>query len=341
MEKEELKDVWWTPSKILSRNAMLNFILGPRGCGKSYGAKKFVTNRFITRGEQFVYIRRFKTELANALYKGKTPIFFDQIASEFEDHKLTNTKDSFIIDDKVAGWAIPLSTASIQKSATFEGVKTIIFDEFIIDKGSLHYLNNEVEAMLDLIETIARLRDVRVLFLANSISIINPYFVYWNLTLPYKSNFKMFKNGAICVEYIENLKYSAIKKKTKFGQVVEGTNYGDYAIDNKFLRDNKFFIEKKKGNAKYFFTLLLGDKKLGVWQAYDECKMYISNDFDPNFKYIFAIKNDSHNNDTVLTNPRQNPYLKIILSYYREGSLYFESSMIKGIFLDNMCNYLF
>lgn len=340
MNNKNLKDIWWNPNNILSRNAMLNFILGPRGCGKSYGAKKFVTNRFITKGEQFVYVRRFKTELSNAMLKGKTPIFFNQVASEFEGHKLTNTKDTFIVDDKIAGWAIPLSTASIQKSATFEGVKTIIFDEFIIDKGNLHYLNNEVEAMLDLLETIARLRDVRVFFLANSITIANPYFIYFDLTLPYNSNFKMFKNGNICVEYIENLKYSETKKKTKFGQIVEGTNYGSYAIDNTFLRDNHFFIEKKPGTARHFFNLILEDHTIGIWRDFSEMKMYISNDYNPNCRFNFAINNTNHSDTTVLVKPRENPFIRCVINYYKEGSLCFENQKIKGLFLDKMLNYI-
>ena len=58
----------------------------------------------------------------------------------------------------------------------------IIFDEFIIDKGRITYLNGEVQLFLDMIETIARTRDdVRVLMISNAISSINPYFLYFNV----------------------------------------------------------------------------------------------------------------------------------------------------------------
>ena len=33
-------------NKVLSYNAMFNFIIGERGVGKSYGAKVYVANRF-------------------------------------------------------------------------------------------------------------------------------------------------------------------------------------------------------------------------------------------------------------------------------------------------------
>lgn len=70
--------------------------------GKSYGAKKYVTKHFKKTYKEFVYIRRFKTELEEALFKDKIPIFFNQIKKEFPNDKLTNTKEVFKINDKIA-----------------------------------------------------------------------------------------------------------------------------------------------------------------------------------------------------------------------------------------------
>ena len=55
--------MYWDINKSLSYNALFNFIVGNRGAGKTYGSKKYVINRFLKYGEQFVYIRRFKDEL--------------------------------------------------------------------------------------------------------------------------------------------------------------------------------------------------------------------------------------------------------------------------------------
>lgn len=117
--------------KVLSYNSMLNFIIGERGVGKTYGVTKFVINDFLKRGHEFVYLRRYKTELRKSV-----PHFFDALKSndEFKDHKLSVKNDNFFIDDKIAGYSMPLSTANILKSSSFPKVQTIIFDEFIIDK---------------------------------------------------------------------------------------------------------------------------------------------------------------------------------------------------------------
>ena len=130
--------------------------------------------------------------------KNGNPIFFEQVKNDpdLKGHKLSNKNDTMYIDDKLAGFAIPLSIANILKSSSYEKVDTIIFDEFLIDKGSYHYLQNEVTQLLDVIETVARLRDIRVIFLGNAISITNPYFTYFNLSLPYNSEVNIAKRDS-------------------------------------------------------------------------------------------------------------------------------------------------
>ena len=162
------KSIYLDFNKPLSYNALLTFIITERGLGKSYGAKKFVAKHFLKKHKQFVYLRRYKTELKEAMMKNKTPIFFDQIKNDeelknnFGDIKFSNTKDTMSINDKLCGFAMPLSIANILKSSTYDNVDTIIFDEFLIDKGNYHYLQNEVIQLLDVIETVARLRNIRI-----------------------------------------------------------------------------------------------------------------------------------------------------------------------------------
>ena len=236
--------MWYDYSKALSYNAMFNFIIGERGVGKTFGAKKYAINRFLKKGEQFVYLRRYKTELKESC--GDTGKFFGAIQEYFPDHEFSVHGHTLKCGKRTMGYALALSVANILKSTSFNKVGTIIFDEFILDKGSYHYLQNEVEQLLDIVETVARLRDIRVFFLGNAISITNPYFTYFNLTLPYKSDIKTFKDGLILVNYIKNIEYREMKHQTRFGKLIAGTDYAKYAIDNEFLRDSKTFIKKKK-----------------------------------------------------------------------------------------------
>lgn len=322
---------------VLSYNAILNFIIGERGVGKTYGATKYVTNKFIKTGDEFVYLRRYKTEL-----KTSVPKFFDALINnnEFKGHDLKSKENKFYCDGKICGYAIPLSTANILKSTSFTKVKTIIFDEFIIDKGTYHYLSNEVIQLLDIIETIARLRDIRVLFLGNAISITNPYFAYFDLTLPYNSDIKTFKDGLILVNYIKNEKYREVKKQTRFGKLIEGTSYSKYAIDNEFLRDSKAFIKKKTPQAKFFFILYLDGNTYGVWRDLKEDVFYISTQIDSLCPIRFTFNSDEHNSNTILASRRNNPWVKSIIEHYRLARLCFENQKIKNVLMEYISRLL-
>lgn len=333
--------------KPISYNALLTFIITERGLGKSYGAKKFVAKHFLNKNKQFVYLRRYKTELKSAMLKNKMGVFWEQIKNddELKNHKFSNTKDTMYIDDKLCGFGIPLSTANILKSSTYDNVDTIIFDEFLIDKGNYHYLQNEVIQLLDVIETVARLRNIRVIFLGNAISITNPYFTFFNLTLPYNSEVKIAKrdnkgNPLIVIYYAKNQNYRNVKKQSRFGQLIDGTDYGKYAIDNEFLRDSKTFIKKKSKSCKFYFILVVNSKIYGVWADYKNNIIYISNDYDPNCPVKFSINHNDHDENTLLIRTRTSPFFKSIIEHYRLAKLCFENQQIKNNVMEYLVKYL-
>ena len=194
--------MYFSYKKILSYNALLNFIVAERGVGKTYGATDLVTNAFIKKDYQFVYIRRYKSELQKSVKKFFEPLILN---NEYQDHSLLNKGNTFIIDEKEAGYGLTLSTAQQLKSTNFSKVKYIIFDEAFIEEGQGHYLKNEVEIFLGLIETISRMRDVKVFILANATNSVNPYFLFFNIHLPYNNDIITFKNGLIALQYSKNL----------------------------------------------------------------------------------------------------------------------------------------
>ena len=131
-------------NKILSYNAFINFLHGERGVGKTYGASKFVIKQFLKNNDEFAYIRRFKTELKEAV-----PNFFTALIDNKEfDNKLTSKNNKFYCDDVICGHAFTLTTAQNLKSSNFNKVKNIVFDEYLIERGQRHYLQNEVENFL-------------------------------------------------------------------------------------------------------------------------------------------------------------------------------------------------
>lgn len=324
--------MYYNFDKLFSYNFLLGFVITERGLGKTFGSKVAMLKKFLKTGEQFIYIRRYKTELDSAL-----ATFWSDLQGNgfFEDYDLEVKKSKmltqFLCNGEVCGYAVPLSTANILKSTAFPKVKTIVFDEFLIDDTGLYkYLKNEVTLILDLIETVFRLRDGQVIFLGNALSITNPYFAYWNLDLPYNSEFKTFKDGQIVVNYAKNEEYRKVKKASRFGRLIEGTSYGRYAIDNEMLKDNKHFIEKRPSEAKFYGLLIINGINIGIWNSRNG-HLYMSDKYEPNTVHKFACDYNDHTEDTMFVNVRENYYLAICLRYYKQGLLRFENQKIKNI----------
>ena len=66
-----INNIYYDITNTITYDALYYFIIGERGVGKTYSAKKFCIRRFLKTGEQFVYLRRYKTDLE----KGKKKFF--------------------------------------------------------------------------------------------------------------------------------------------------------------------------------------------------------------------------------------------------------------------------
>lgn len=320
--------MWYDNGRILSYNKLFNFVIGNRGGGKTFNAKKWCINDYKKNGKEFVWVRRYKKE-----YKRKSQ-FFDDIKHLFPDDVLTVKGDKAYINDKPFGTFLVLSVSAQEKSTPYPNVNKIIFDEFVIDKGAIRYLPNEVECFLELYETVARMRDdVRALFLANAISIVNPYFMYWKLRPDLSKRFT--KNEHIIVEFFKDTDYIEKKTQTRFGQMVANTNYGNYAIENNFLRDSDTFIEKKTPSATFMFALKYNGTYYGYWVDYKECKIFVNRQYDPSSYSLYSITlNDHEPNLLLIRSLKDQRYIKRVLFAFEQGYLRFEDITVKNQFYE-------
>ena len=343
---DNMNNMWFSYQEVLSYNALINIIIGSRGVGKTYGFKEYAIKHYKKSKKQFVYLRRYESDLKESVGNTEDVKFFEQVKKLFPNDSFNVKKSKKIIkllmNNEVIGYALPLSASDSIKSVSFENVDLICYDEFQLKEGSnQHYLANEVEVLLDIIETIGRLRnDLKIFCLGNAITISSPIFNYFDLSLPYNSNIKTFKNGTILVCYAKNKDYEEAKKKTRFGELINNTRYGKYAIDNEFLTDSKAFIGKKSKNVRLYFILLIDGKEYGIWKDTTEEKLYISEDIDKNCPIKFALNDMEHNENYILTKSKTNPYIRNIYNYYKFGKLYFENQKIKNVFRDNVLRYM-
>lgn len=318
--------MWYDNSALLSHNCILNFAIGNRGGGKSFNAKEWAIRGFLNKGSQFVYLRRYETELLQVKDK-----FFDDVAGvgHFPKAEFSVVGREFYINNRLAGYGMDLNGQHKLKSNTYPDVDKIIYDEFLIEKGSGRYLNDEVHKFLGLYETIARMREVKVLFLANATSINNPYFDYFKI-LP-RRNSKFTKRDGICVELIHNEEYTKKKKETAFGKLISGTSYGNYMLDNVFLNDNYDFIEPMSGNSVYQFTIHYEGKSYGVYWQEEKGIFHVNRNIDSKCKTAFSFTTNDHNPNLVLfKSAKKNPYIVRLKYAFDIGRVFFDSVGTKG-----------
>lgn len=320
-------------NRTLSYNTLFTFIIGNRGGGKTYGFKQWAINDFIKNKKQFIYLRRYKTELIDVNK------FFADIQHEFPDHEFKIRGKEFLIDDEVAGWAVALSTALTKKSVPYPNVNKIGFDEFLIAKSAIHYMANEVMSFLEFYSTVDRLRmgnlsdDVRVIFMGNNISIINPYFQYFKLKPNLNKEFT--RKGDILIQYYSNLEYIQKMKETRFGKLIEGTEYANYAIENKSLTEKEEFIEKRSQTAKYIFTIDYKGAQVGVWRDYYNGFIYTSEIIDPSCQFHYCVRTaDAQPNISLCKSARKSFHLKQLIIAFEIGSLRYENLRIKSLTQD-------
>lgn len=332
---------FWNIRNVLSRQALFNFIISFRGGGKTFGSKVFAIENFINKGEQFIYVRRYETDLSKSKREFLTDILIKR-PDLFKNHDIKITGDKLFVDGKTAGFFIPLSKASSFKSVAFPDVTLIIYDEFLIDKSSFQrYIPNEPQKFLDFYSTVARPgtghKRVLVFFLANAISLLNPYFTAFKISLPYKKQIKLFANNQILVEIFESPQLQKEQEMSDFGQIVKLTNpeYFNYAFSGEFKDNNKEFIKHKTIDYVYYFTIVYKKKKFGVWISDNKQDIIISNDIDDSCPLIIAGSKDDMQTDYLLINKcKKSIHLRNLLDCYYSGSLFYETVNTKNLIIE-------
>lgn len=314
--------IYYNGNTLLSKNALINFIIGERGNGKTYFFKKWAIKDFIKNKNEWIWLRRYDTEFDDI------SLYFNDIAHEFPNVEFKVGSGKFYINGEVAGYYFPLSKHLTKKSIPYPNVNKIIFDEFIIPKGNYHYLPKEVDVFFETVETIARLRDVRCFLVANAVTEINPYFTYFNLKL----EGRFTRQGDILVEKTESADYREVKKDTRFGKVIAKTDYGKYAINNEFVNDNHDFIMKRTENAKILFNININGKLLGIWCDYKNGKLFASFKTDTEQVTICFTTDDMKPNYLMLNSRSNN--LKVLKNAISYGYLYYESFKVKTYMLE-------
>lgn len=336
--------------QMLSHKKHINIIMGHRSTGKTFWGKKRIIQKFLKTGKGSVWVRRYKTELkADKLKK-----FFIDIEKVNKERVEAGKKEWFPVSTKleVKGYTaycdgkpfiafIPLSVASTFKSVPFDDCEDVYFDEFIIDKSNIRYLANEVETFFDFFLTVMRERfdELFVYMFANAISQVNPYFLYFNIKMTNKE-FTFDKSGELLVQNFKSQQIINEFKDSWFGNLMKGTDYFAYAVENEFLRDNDKFIEQRTKTATFRCAVFYKGNYYGFWVDFKTGIMYASEKYDPYSMNIYTLTREDHSVNMLLVKNKSNTYVSEIVFEFQVGALRFENQKVKSQVLEMLSFFI-
>lgn len=332
------KHPYYSFDKLMSYNGRWNMAVGGRGTGKTYGASVRAVKRFIKHGEQFIYLRRYKDELAGRYQ------FFDPFADKFPDWDFrvngrvaeaahVSTREDKKRVWKVMGYFITLSNAQARKSENYSRVTTIIFDEFILERGLLQYLPDEVTVFTNFFSTVDRWQDrCKVLFLANSVSIMNPYFNKFDIRPDEEQRFLRRADGFIVCEFIDSEDFNNSVYQTEFGKFISGTSYAEYAVENRFTDNHEKLISGKTPQAKYQFTIKTRDGSFSIWHDMFRKEWYAQEAL-PKKQQVFVLDPALMSEEYTLALPRDK-FIQNLRTAFRHARITFDHQRTRNMFIE-------
>ena len=337
-----MQSIYWDIHEILRFQRCFNLINGERSIGKSYTTQKFILDRAITRGQEFVYLVRTQDEKKKGIFGSS---FEKVINQEFEGFEIESTTETMILiqrgagengeDQKVIlGHCIALTETVKIKKRSFPNVKWLMFDEYMLEANqSIGYVNgwNEPDLFLNIYHTIDREQDKVVCFLlGNNTSFYNPYHMHPAFKIPHVEQGKIWKNDNILFQWAVGSQALKDKKSgSKFLKMIEPTKYGSYASKGQYIDDNVDFIDQRSGKEVYMFAFAFNDQSFGVWSDREKGVVYISEKYDPSNHMHFALTLKDHRENTLLTKDKHNTLLQWLGKNFKLGNVRFESMEVK------------
>lgn len=314
------------PARFYSDPDLSMYILiGGRGIGKTTGFVKNCLRRWVSKDEEFVYCRRYKTEMM------KTKDLLSPIVEGCNTKGIGNGIFQYQYNKVRIGYSVALSMQQSFKSGVdFSKVGTLIYDEALIEEGAqMRYLPHEINALLELISTIFRFRTgYHVFVLSNNADMFNPYFAYFNLP-KFKDRY-IDKSRALYAEMLPNkAALMKIEEKTPLYRLTKGTAYGDYHYSNEVLSDAKGTIASKPINAELWLRIVYEQYTLNIYRI-GIIDMYVEfRDKPIQDDLTYTIMQNEQPNYIDIKRYRENDVKSFVdRSYYKGKVLYSEQKAV-------------
>lgn len=318
---------YYNIDNLLSRNKFFNVVIGVRGVGKTYGFKKFVINRALKYGEQFVYLRQNKNQI-----DGISDWVGEVGEVEFPDYEFLQQKKTGMIlarkrdtdeEFKTIGFINAVSAYAKMKSGeNYTKVGTVIFDEFS-DPVRWTGKISRVEAFLNILGSIVRNRsNVRVLMMGNAQGIDNDFFHYFHIQPDPHREWTQYDKKGILVNIVNDAAFIKDVESTPFGNLIKGTGYGDFAMNNKYVDEDVSNIKPRSVGSEPFATIKKDNEAITVWREKGTSRRIFISRGEANVNTVITLNPEESSTAQYYKYSKQLPIVKIMRAV-QNGVLYF------------------
>lgn len=343
--KEKEKVEYYNGTKLLSMSDIngnkpeIYIVEGNRTAGKTVYFGRLAVNRFLKTGKKFMLLYRFNYELddvADKFFKDLKTLFFC-------DKNLTSKRRAngiyheLFLNEKSCGYAVSLNSADqIKKNAAmFSDTDLMIFDEFQSETN--HYCDNEVTKLLSIHTSVSRgqgeqVRYVPVIMLANSVSLLNPYYIEMDITTRLKDDTKFLRGDGFVLErcFIESA--SKAQLQSGFNRAFKNSKYVQYSAQRVYLSDNDSFVGKPTGQSKYLATLKHNGSYFAIKEYAEDGFIYCDDKPDYTFPLKITVSSDDHQINFVMLK-RNDIFLSNMRWYFERGCFRFKDLRCKDAVL--------
>lgn len=333
---------------VVTMQFMLNFLIGGRQIGKTYSSKKFLIQQYLKDPEKkkFVWMRRTAEQVKRQRQKS----WIGPVADEFPDYRFMQKTDELFIATEFnssgepiwehMGTVLPLSTFGNLKGSEYDDYQYLVYDEWMPEKRN-EWLTNEPEKFLNAFHSIFRGREgCQGFLLGNSTKLHNnPYFEYFDIFPSIISRYTKYrrkdmsgiKRNAFLVELIPTEQYSKQAYTSTFGALINGTQYAEMAMHNKFADDHDKLVEERPKDRIYCKGVFLHNgTDYGLWISRDNRKLYISEKFDPDTKHKYALTpDDISETHGSYKDFSKSPLAELILTARQDNNIRFETAKVR------------
>lgn len=310
-----------------------------RSDGKTTYFNRMAVNRFLSRGEKFMLVTRYRDDVGASDQK-----FFSELQRLFfKDMEMTSEKcmrglfEVLYLDDVECGYCVSLNCADkIKKfSHLFADTAAMYFDEFQSENGV--YAPNEISKFISLHTSVARgngkqVRYVPVYMMSNLVSIVNPYFLAFGISDRLNDSTKFLRGKGFVMEQHFNEYAAGAQMASGFNKAFGSESYVQYTTQLKYLNDASAFIEKPHGQANYVCTIVLNKEEYAVRYYYQDGVAYCDQRVNAQHPSRISVKVSDH--DSGFSMAHSNSFIiQTLRSYFDQGTFYFKNAKCKSAIL--------